>query len=122
MSADTILRPTKTFVLWNTKSSRAGTVPQILQRLRESPDTTVVETGTPEEATEAARRAANEGFDCVVAAGGDGNVSAVVNGLVAANKKSVFGVLPLGTANDFAYSLGIPDDLELAYRLLANGQ
>ena len=119
MSAD---NTSKTFVLWNSKSSRAGTVPQILQRMRESADTTVVETASPEEATRAARRAAEEGFDYVVAAGGDGNVSAVVNGLVAATKKATLGVLPLGTANDFAFSLGVPDDLELAYCLLANGQ
>jgi diacylglycerol kinase (ATP) len=47
--------------------------------------------------------AVNEGFDYVVAVGGDGTLNEVVNGLFGANKTNiVLGHLPLGTANDFA--------------------
>ena len=52
----------------------------------------------------------------VVAGGGDGTINAVVNALVGKGKKNpkaTMGVLPLGTANDFAHGLGLPcDDLK----------
>lgn len=56
----------------------------------------------------------------VVAAGGDGTVGAVSAHL--ANQGAVLGILPLGTANDFARSLGIPMDVGAAVRLLTEGQ
>jgi diacylglycerol kinase (ATP) len=59
-----------------------------------------------------------EGVDLVVAAGGDGTVSAVANGLV--GSKTPMGILPIGTANVLAAELGIPHDLNAACRLLAS--
>jgi len=56
----------------------------------------------------------------VVAAGGDGTVGAVADQL--ANTGVVLGVLPLGTSNDFARSLGIPMRIEDAARLLREGK
>lgn len=56
----------------------------------------------------------------VVAAGGDGTVGAVANCL--ANSQVVLGVLPLGTSNDFARSLGIPMRIERAADLLRTGK
>ncbi len=56
----------------------------------------------------------------VVAAGGDGTVGAVANCL--ANSQVVLGVLPLGTSNDFARSLGIPMRIERAVGLLLTGK
>lgn len=56
----------------------------------------------------------------VVAAGGDGTVGAVANQL--ANSGVVLGILPLGTSNDFARSLGIPMRIEDAARLLREGK
>jgi YegS/Rv2252/BmrU family lipid kinase len=56
----------------------------------------------------------------VVAAGGDGTVGAVADQL--ANTGVVMGVLPLGTSNDFARSLGIPMRIEDAARLLREGK
>jgi diacylglycerol kinase (ATP) len=120
--AATVLASTKTYVVWNAKSSRASENRHIFQSLIESPNVTVLETTSPTEAVLAAKQAAEEGFDLVVAAGGDGNISSVANGLAQASRKAALGVLPLGTANDFAFSLGLPDDPELAYQLLASGQ
>jgi diacylglycerol kinase (ATP) len=68
-----------------------------------------------------ARSAARAGMDVVVAAGGDGTVNEVVNGLVRAGGETSLGVVPLGTANDFATSLGIPVEIEAALRLAASG-
>ena len=68
-----------------------------------------------------ARSAARAGCDVVVAAGGDGTVNEVVNGLARVRSRTVLGVVPLGTANDFAGSLGIPEDVTEALRLAAEG-
>ena len=63
----------------------------------------------PTHAIELARQAAEEGCDMVVAMGGDGTVHEVVNGLmqVPAEKRPVLGVVPIGSGNDFAYSIGV---------------
>jgi diacylglycerol kinase family enzyme len=53
-----------------------------------------------------AKEAASNGFSLVVAAGGDGTVHEVANGILRARRPEVvFGVMPLGSANDYAYSL-----------------
>ena len=64
------------------------------------------ETRTPLEATALARRAALEGADVVIAAGGDGTVNEVVSGLV--NTHVALGVLPIGTTNVWALQMRIP--------------
>lgn len=63
----------------------------------------------PTHAIELARQAAEEGCDLVIAMGGDGTVHEVLNGLmqVPAEKRPVMGVVPIGSGNDFAYSIGV---------------
>lgn len=59
---------------------------------------------------ELARLAAEEGFTRVVAAGGDGTVHEVANGVLRSNRRDViFAVWPLGSANDYAFSLGMDE-------------
>jgi diacylglycerol kinase (ATP) len=67
---------------------------------------TMRETGEPLQATELARHAANRGARVVIAAGGDGTVNEVANGLV--NTDAALGVLPVGTTNSWALQMGIP--------------
>ena len=63
-------------------------------------------TAQPGHAEELATKAAREGFKVVAAAGGDGTVHEVANGLLAADRPDVaFAVVPVGSANDFAHSL-----------------
>ncbi len=64
---------------------------------------------------EQAMRGANEGFDVVVAAGGDGTIHHVVNGLMRSDRRDVtLGVVPLGTANDFAAGLKLSGECAAA--------
>ena len=69
------------------------------------------------DAEKLARRAATEGYRTIVAAGGDGTVNEVVNGI--AGSKAVLGVLPIGTMNVFATELGLPThDLDLCWNIV----
>ena len=69
------------------------------------------------EAEAMARRGAEEGFEKIVAAGGDGTINEVVNGL--AGSGTTLGLLPIGTMNVFATELGLPvHDLELCWDIV----
>ncbi len=83
-------------------------------------DFDLVQTEGPGHGVELAREAVAQGFDPIVAAGGDGAISEVVNGMVGEQDRAgaTLGVIPLGSANDYAYQLGIPEDLEAACKLL----
>lgn len=70
-------------------------------------------------ATPIARAAARRGYELVIAMGGDGTIEAVMRGLV--GTKTHLGILPVGTFNNVAKSLGIPEDLEAACALLLDG-
>jgi YegS/Rv2252/BmrU family lipid kinase len=73
------------------------------------------------EAESLARSAADAGFDIVVAAGGDGTVNEVVNGI--AGTAAALGLLPLGTMNVFATELGLPvSDLARCWEIVKAGE
>ncbi len=67
------------------------------------------------------RAAADEGFDTVVVAGGDGSVQAAATGLATASRRATLAVLPLGTGNDFCRTMAIPLDPLAAADLLQTG-
>ena len=82
----------------------------------------LVESGHPGHAIELARQAADDGYDVVVAAGGDGTISDVVNGLVRGSKGiAKLGIIPIGSGNDLAWSLGVSTDVETAVHQFFNG-
>jgi len=76
----------------------------------------------PGDAQRAATKAAQSGFDLVIAAGGDGTVTEVVEGIVAAGGTACLGLLPLGTGNDLARTLAVPLDVEGALAVLLEGR
>ena len=81
-----------------------------LQEIRKSWETQVEFRPTQHagHAVELAEQAANEGFSIVAAAGGDGTAHEVLNGLMRAGNCAVqFSILPIGSANDYAFSLGL---------------
>ena len=81
-------------------------------------------TDYPNHATELARQAGEQGYDVVVAVGGDGTVHEVINGLmqVPQEQRPALGIVPLGSGNDFAHTLGIPKDPAQALQSVINGQ
>ncbi|MCX6053574.1 MAG: diacylglycerol kinase family lipid kinase [Chloroflexi bacterium] len=85
----------------------------------------IVLTGYPEHAIELSLKAAEEGYDVIVAAGGDGTANEVLNGLMKfkSSKKTspLMAVLPVGRGNDFAYGVGIPTGVKESCDLLASG-
>lgn len=85
----------------------------------------LVETTAPNQAIELAAEAARSGLTPVIAAGGDGTYSEVINGLYQAQPEGVLGpigVMPLGTANDLMVNLGLPLELEQAAAAIAAGR
>ncbi|WP_157947621.1 diacylglycerol/lipid kinase family protein [Abditibacterium utsteinense] len=83
------------------------------------PGAQIFETTRPGVATELARRATTVKAELVIAAGGDGTLGEVLNGMIGTHAK--LGILPLGTGNDFARCLGIGTNLETAFEVLKAG-
>lgn len=74
------------------------------------------------DANRSAREAIASGCDHLIVAGGDGTLNEVLNGVAAVEggfDRVIFGLLPLGTGNDFANAIGIPRDPSAAIDLLA---
>jgi YegS/Rv2252/BmrU family lipid kinase len=108
------------------KGSGARLAPEIKAELtRLGLDFDVAMTEHPGHGIELARQAAEDGYDAVVAAGGDGTTNEVINGLMharnAAKGNPALGVLPIGRGNDFAFSMHIPTDWKAAAQTLKNG-
>jgi diacylglycerol kinase (ATP) len=78
----------------------------------------------PRQISELAEKAVRDGFSPIIAAGGDGTIGEVVNGLARAAKSpdeafGPMGILPLGSANDLVLNLGMPLDLRQAAQVIA---
>lgn len=71
-------------------------------------------TPEPDSAKNEAARAVKEGFDLIVAAGGDGTLSEVVDGLAGLKKRPLLAIIPAGTTNDYARALRVPRDNPVA--------
>lgn len=96
-------------VLYNSNAGSAAAAD--LDALRMLPGIELIDCAAPADTIAAAAEAARAGDERVVAAGGDGTVHLVANGLMeggtSADTRPALGVLPLGTGNDFARTLGL---------------
>lgn len=115
--------PRKPCVILNPNAGSAAQVAGVLSRLSRLDDVIIHLTQRDGHARELARRAVDEGFDLIVAAGGDGTANQVVNGIAPAFDRVTLGIIPLGTGNDLGRSLGLPEDPAGAVEaVLAGGQ
>src|SRR5919202_4349419 len=107
-------------IIGNPNSGRAGSealLERCAQILRSGGlGVEVLNTERPDHATE---RASLAGDRLVVAAGGDGTINEVINGL---GEGATLGILPLGTANVLARELGLPLDIERACERILRGE
>ena len=104
---------------------RAWNVARDLRPIANEFDGKVDWSGTvyPGHAIELAKQAGEDGYDLVVALGGDGTVHEVVNGLmqVDVQKRPAMGVVPIGSGNDFAFACGISTNPKEAMSLALKG-
>ncbi len=97
----------------------------ICERLRERYDgVEIVLTTGDRDAEHAGRRAVEDGCGAIFVAGGDGTINETVNGVasVAALDRVTFGIIPLGTGNDFVAALGVPLEIDDALHVLLRGK
>ena len=99
------------------RSERARTAWRRIARL---PHCTIRATSAVGDARSVAQAAVAEGFRTIVAAGGDGTVNEVVNGIAGADV--ALGILPVGTMNVFATELALPGDLAEAWAVIQAGR
>ncbi len=107
-------------VIWNSGSGRAGEV-QELRRLLTNQSADWIDLSQTDDLAAEMGRKIKDNSQIVIAAGGDGTVNAAVNALMTidVDRRPSMGIVPLGTANDFAGTLNIPDDISLAVDTLA---
>ncbi|MFQ5611969.1 MAG: diacylglycerol/lipid kinase family protein [Anaerolineae bacterium] len=107
------------------KGETLARLPQITQSLRRAGVAfDLAQTEAPGQAIDLARQAAGDGYERVVAVGGDGTCNEMVNGLLPAaaqGHSAVLGIIPSGSGNDLAFALGIPEDIPGACSVLKNG-
>ncbi len=106
------------------RGTGARMIPAIEQQLTQQGLKYVLQcTERPGHAIELAHAAVSQGYAYVVAAGGDGTINEVVNGLILAQTQGVgraaMGVLSVGRGNDFGYSLHLPHEMAAAVAVLA---
>jgi len=119
----------KYLVIANPASGRgksAKQIPIIEETLRgHAIDFDLVLTNEPRHAITLAAQAATDGYNIVIAVGGDGTVNEVVNGLMRAREKGALqpalGLIGIGTGNDLAFALGQQQDLASACKMIARG-
>src|SRR5262245_20624286 len=100
-------------------AARSERARNVWDRIQSLPGAKVLPTQAPGDARRLAREAAEAGARSVVAAGGDGTINDVVNGI--AGTDTALGVLPVGTMNVFAAELGLPNDLAEAWEVIEAG-
>ncbi len=124
---DDLSQSRRTYVIFNPASGRGRGARRIAayRRLLAEwlPDAVIGTTGHPGGERDLAEQAVAEGFDMVVAVGGDGTWSNVADRLVASGRDVIFGMLPNGTGNDFGRNLGFdPAKPSDAVQIIAAGR
>ncbi|QFG00276.1 diacylglycerol kinase [Psychrobacillus glaciei] len=112
-------------IIYNPTSGRElfkKNLPEVLEALEIAGFETSCHATTCEgDATVAAKKAVQNGFDLIIAAGGDGTLNEVVAGIGEFDKRPKVGLIPMGTTNDFARAVHIPRDIQKAVEIIIKG-
>lgn len=111
----------KTCVVCNPGAGSVDDAEPLLEQLRQVNSATICLTSGAGEATGFAREAARDGYELIVAAGGDGTLNEVINGIADHLSQVRVGLVPLGTGNDFARMLKLPESVEACVEILKRG-
>ena len=101
----------------NAGAAKKKRLEEIIKKLEISNQVDLFETTKPNDATEIAKKEC-ENFEIIVAAGGDGTINEVINGI---KNDTKLGIIPLGTANILAIEAGIKNDVESICKSIENG-
>ena len=112
----------KTYLILNPNAGSAEQSTALQEVIATQADLVLRETTRAGQGRELAREALQGGYECIVAAGGDGTINEVVNGLAPDFASARLGIIPLGTGNDLARTLAIPTDPVEAVSILTTGQ
>ena len=111
----------KTCVILNPSAGSVHDVEELVKQIEQLPDSEVHRTTKAGSAARFARAALRKGCELIVAAGGDGTLNEVINGLKESAAEARVGLIPLGTGNDFARTIGLPTDPAAALQVLRAG-
>jgi len=81
-------------------------------------ETTTHMTRGREDTIKAVEKTVEHGYDLLIAAGGDGTLNEVINGLAKLERRPPLAIIPAGTTNDFARAIGIPRDFHEACKII----
>ena len=112
----------KTCIILNPSAGKLRDLDEVVARLKQLPGAEIRLTTKAGSAARFARTALRQGRELIVAAGGDGTLNEVVNGIGERAGDTGIGLIPLGTGNDFARTIGIPTDLDEAIELIRGGK
>jgi diacylglycerol kinase (ATP) len=107
-----------TCIILNPSAGNVRDLDDVVARMARVPDAEIRLTNKRGSAARFARTALRKGRELIIAAGGDGTLNEVVNGIGENSGATRVGLIPLGTGNDFARSIGIPADLDAAIDLI----
>jgi len=112
----------KTCIILNPSAGSIRDLDDITAKIARLPNVEIRLTNKPGSAQRFARAAVNTGRETIIAAGGDGTLNEVINGIGENLGDARVGLLPLGTGNDFARSIAMPVDLEAALEVIRAGE
>ncbi len=111
----------KTCVILNPTSGSAENTDTLQEKFARLGACEIKVTVEPGDAKRFAQDAATDEFELIVAAGGDGTLNEVVNGLAEGDSKTRVGIVPLGTGNDFGRSIGLPTKVDDSLEIIMRG-
>ena len=112
----------RTCVILNPSAGSVRDPDELAERIGRVLDADVRLTTKAGSAARLARTAIRNGAKLIVAAGGDGTLNGVINGIADKAGETRVGLIPLGTGNDFGRSLGLPTDVEAAIDVIRGGE
>jgi diacylglycerol kinase (ATP) len=112
----------KTCVILNPAAGTAKNFDKLTERFAQHGFIDLRLTKKTGDAERFARAAVRRGCSLVVSAGGDGTLNEVVNGIAKHARDISVGIVPFGTGNDFARSLGLPNEFEAAIQIVKKGR